>query len=443
MITIRYESRIDSGGLGEVYRAELVEKGIKVAVKRLMLPYTSEDVRRFSREVRLIESLSHTNIIKILFTILDADPPAFVMPLAESNLDKILPELRTDDMRRNLIFRQILEGLSYAHENGIIHRDIKPQNILVFNSDEITISDFGLGRFIDRDTTTLTMKGDFLGTILYAAPEQIMDSSQTDIRSDIYAVGKILYQMVTSRIPYPFADLTGIDGKYAYIIQKCTEQNPDLRYQSIRELRDDFELITAREFDSEAQTDIAQKLLIGMYDPFLESYDVTTITQLIKLFLENPSNEELYKQVLPRIPIEIHQEMIRVQNQSYVSILKTYDSYVNSDLPFSYCDVVADFYKRIFWEFDDFAIKRIILYRLLVMGHYHNRWYVRESLAEIVNEIKDVGLAKLTIDVFNSNKDATEWSIAAININRIHPLIREGLQQINIPKTIIDDEIPF
>lgn len=442
MPTVKIESKIDSGGFGEVFVAIMLDDNRRVAAKRLAKPYTLEDAKRFSREVRIMEKLDHPNIIRVLFSNLELDPPIFIMPLAESNLFQILPDLRQNEERRINIFQQILAGLQYAHESGVIHRDLKPQNILVFKNDRVQIADFGSGRFISRDSTTLTIQGDQMGTILYASPEQLADLSSADVRSDIYSLGKILYQMLTSRPIFPIINLTGLEGKYVYVIQKCIDDNPENRYQTVKELSDDFILLTQKEFNIESPTAIAQKLLGEIVDPFIETADSTGTDALIKLFLEYPDNEDLYIHILPNLPIEILIKMISMQPNSFLTIFRTYDVLVSKKLPFSYCDTVGNFYYKIFNLLENFIFKKMILERLLVMGYTHNRWHVRDVLAEIVHSIKDIGLARLALDAFRIDVEATKWSIAAINMEKIHPLLRDGIRQID---TIVEDdfEIPF
>jgi len=442
MPTVKIESKIDSGGFGEVFRATIVEDGRKVAAKRLAKPYSYEDAKRFNREVRIMESLDHPNIIRVLFSNLETDPPIFIMPLAEGNLLEILPDLRQNEERRIFIFQQILAGMQYAHESGVIHRDLKPQNILVFESGRIQIADFGSGRFISRDLTTLTMQGDQLGTLFYSSPEQLSDFSAADIRSDIYTLGKILYQMLTSRPVFPVLNFTGLEGRYVYMIQKCIDDDPEKRYQSVKELSDDFFLLTQKEFNVESPTSIAQKLIVEIVDPFNETADSTGTEALIKLFLEYTENEDLYINILPNLPIEILRKIITLNLYSFLTIIQTYDIFVSVNLPFSYCDTAANFYYRVFYMLENFPIKKMILQRLLAMGYSHNRWHVRDVLAAIVQDTKDIGLARLALDAFRVDTEATKWSLAAIDTEKLHPLLRDGIHQL-ITEVEDDNEIPF
>lgn len=442
MTRIRIDAKINSGGFGEVFQATIIENGRKVALKKLLKPYTDIDAKRFSREVRIMSSLNHANIIQVLFTNLDGDPPSFVMPLADCNLSNILEDLRQNEDRRRYIFLQILEGIKYAHESGVIHRDIKPQNILIMKGDHVAITDFGLGRYLTRDTTTLTLHGEQFGTIAYSAPEQWNDFIQADCRSDIYALGKILFQMITSRPVFPILNLTGLEGKYVYIIQKCIENDPAGRYQTIDHLIEDFNLLTQKEFNIESPIEMAQKLIGEVVDPFSEAVNSKGLEDLVKLFLENNENDELYFEIFPRMPSEIISKLIISQNTPFINMLQIYDALISGNLVFSYCDTVANFYKKIFWEIEIFSIKSMVLNRLIDMGWSHNRFYVRDVIAEILYEIKDTGLARLALDAFRRNAEATKWTSQAINLSKIHPIIREGIREIVSPSEE-DLEITF
>lgn len=433
MTRIRIESKINSGGCGEVYRGVIVIDGRTVAVKKLLMPYLDEDKKRFGREVRIMEKLSHTNIMPILYKNLESDPPLFVMPLADCNLGDILQDLRQNENRRNFFYQQILDGIQYAHNSGVIHRDLKPQNILVFKGDRAVISDFGLGKFLTRDTTTLTMRGDPIGTIAYSSPEQLDDFRNADERSDIYALGKILYQMLTDRPVFPIINLTGLEGKYVYIIQKCVENDPNKRYQTINELMADFQLLTQKEFNIHAPTQIAQQLISKLVGLPPKPIDGISLEKSTKVFIDNYDDKALYMDVFPYLPDELLIQLIEKQENSFLSMFSIYDEYVSEELRFEYCDVVANFYLRIFNDTDNFSCKRIVLNRLLIMGFTHNRYYVRDVLARIIERVKDIGIAKLVLDVLRNNPDAAIWTTEAVDLDKVHPLIREGIRELNKP----------
>ena len=249
--------------------------------------------------------------------------------------------------------------------------------------------------------------------------------------------------MLTNRPVFPIPDMTGLEGKYVYIIRKCIESNPNNRYQSIKELADDFQLLTQRQFNIESPSELAQKIVGEIIDPFLETVESKGVEELIKIFLDNDDNLEIFIDILPKIPEEIINKMVEIQPHSFIQIIQIYDQKVEGNLRFSYCDTVAGFYQKVFWLLDDFNFRRLILNRLLEMGFSHNRWYVRDVFAHILEQILEIGLVRLALDVLRNNPRASQWISVGVNFDKIHPLLIEGLREINQPPEDEEFEIPF
>jgi hypothetical protein len=294
---------------------------------------------------------------------------------------------------------------------------------------------------VSRDTTTLTVRGEQLGTLMYTAPELFSDFSQADNQSDIYTLGKILLQMLSSRPIFPVPSLTGLDGKYVYILQKCLQINPSDRYQSVRELENDFKLLTQTKYDIESPSQISQRIISEAVDPLTEIADSSSIDELVKVFCENTDDKELFVETIPRLPREIIKKIIDKNILTFITIFQVYDNFINGNLVFEYCDLVADFYYQVYTLTDDFNIHRLIISRLLSVGVNHNRWHVRDILALILENIKDAGMAKAALEVCRGNNNGTQWSSAAFNMGKLHPLLKEGIREILKP--IEEDEIPF
>src|SRR5260370_25510218 len=197
-------NRTCSGGMDEVYCArQLTAFNREVAVKVIRAGF-AEDIsfrERFLREAQAITRLSHPNILPLIEFGEEKGVLYLVMPLARQGSLRDLLAQRNGPLPLEEaipLFTQLCNAVQYAHEEGIIHRDIKPQNILLQNRTHVLLGDFGIAR--DLTKTNLTTTGAGVGTAEYMAPEQAI--GHTDMRSDIYSLSVVLYQLLTGRVPY-------------------------------------------------------------------------------------------------------------------------------------------------------------------------------------------------------------------------------------------------
>ena len=214
------EELVGVGGMCNVYRAFDAEALQTVAVKMLRDEYAADEeyLRRFRNESRAINALSHPNIVKIYDVVLDAPNPYLVMEYVSGialkeyiDRKKALPS-RTDGDIGGLV----LTALQCAHENGIVHRDVKPQNIMVTEKGEVKVMDFGIARFAMSQSHTID--GNAIGSVHYISPEQALGGA-VDQRTDIYSVGVILFEMLCGRLPF--------DGESPVSVAlQQVEQNP-------------------------------------------------------------------------------------------------------------------------------------------------------------------------------------------------------------------------
>lgn len=260
------QDKIGEGGMGEVFVAEHRRMKRPVVVK-ILPPHAVQSeytVRRFQREVEAAAQLHHPNIV----TAFDADEEGgihfLVMEYVPGEpLGAYVTNHGPMPLRQALFcVLQAARGLSYAHAKGIVHRDIKPNNLLMDSAGIVKVLDMGLARFDDgrntmpdSDSTSLTMANQIVGTVEYMAPEQVDDSSSADRRSDIYSLGCTLFRLLTNRAPYvgdtivktllahrtqPIPSVCGIrtdlppvlDG----ILRKMLAKRPAERYQSMNDV---------------------------------------------------------------------------------------------------------------------------------------------------------------------------------------------------------------
>lgn len=197
------EELVGVGGMCNVYRAFDAEALQTVAVKILRDEYAADEeyLRRFRNESRAINALSHPNIVKIYDVVLDAPNPYLVMEYVSGITLKEYIDRKKPIPGRTAanIAGLILTALQCAHENGIVHRDVKPQNIMVTEKGEVKVMDFGIARFAMSQSHTID--GNAIGSVHYISPEQALGGA-VDQRTDIYSVGVILFEMLCGRLPF-------------------------------------------------------------------------------------------------------------------------------------------------------------------------------------------------------------------------------------------------
>ncbi|MCG8584358.1 MAG: serine/threonine protein kinase, partial [Pirellulales bacterium] len=202
------EKLLGAGGAGSVFRAKDTESGQHVALKTLM-PGTvvNEEIhKRFVREISVAQKLDHENVVTYYECGLEDGILYYTMDLvAWGSLGDVLGQ------RHRLPWREaaeagvhICQGLTHLHEQGVVHRDLKPANIFVSDDGSLKLGDFGLAR--DLDAGRLTLDGQTVGTAKYLAPEQAMAEEKIDGRTDLYALGCLLFEMIAGRPPFVIDD---------------------------------------------------------------------------------------------------------------------------------------------------------------------------------------------------------------------------------------------
>ncbi len=253
---------IGVGGMAVVYKATDITENREVAVKILKDEYAENEefVRRFINEARAISVLSHTNIVKVYDASVSQAVKYMVMEYIEGiTLKEYISRQGNLRWKDSVFFAvQILRALQHAHDKGIVHRDIKPQNIMLLADGTVKVTDFGIARFSRSGDKTITEKA--MGSVHYISPEQARGEANTDERADIYSLGVIMYEMLTGKLPFEAENAvsvalmqlqaeplrpTELDGSIPIGLEQITlhamKKDTYSRYQSAAEMLNDLE----------------------------------------------------------------------------------------------------------------------------------------------------------------------------------------------------------
>jgi hypothetical protein len=240
------EALLGRGGMGAVYRARQKSLDRLVAIK--LLPFelgVREDfAERFRREATALARLSHPHIVAV-HDFGQADDGHFFMVMEYVAGSDLAARLRAGPLPPDealAIVRQVCEALEFAHAQGVVHRDIKPGNILLDAHGRVKVTDFGIAQLAgDEPRTALTATGALLGTPEYVAPEQMRPASVVDHRADIFSIGVMLYELFTGQLPRgvfrPLSQLVPSARGLDRVITRALQSEPGLRYGAVRELR--------------------------------------------------------------------------------------------------------------------------------------------------------------------------------------------------------------
>jgi serine/threonine protein kinase len=310
---------VGDGGMATVYRAVDLTLQREVAIK-ILHPHLAKDkdlTQRFYQEASLAAKLDHPNIMKIFDYGNHSDKRTFIVAELINGVD--FHKLQTAHMRKNgeafspvlvaMVCEESLKGIAHAHLKNVVHRDIKPDNIMVCNDGQVKLMDFGIAK---NTLTSITMTGHFLGSPSYASPEQIK-GEDVDRRSDLYSVGVILYEALTNRLPFtglsaPEVMMKICTGKYAplktvkpsvppaldHIVNRLLQTDMNRRYRRAEDV-----LEKLREYLSELEVfDSKQGISDFLQDErgFLKKHTAPKSTSRAKALISSPSEQTPQKQ---------------------------------------------------------------------------------------------------------------------------------------------------
>jgi serine/threonine protein kinase len=264
----RLEAKLGSGGMSTVYlaRDQTLDRAVAVKVMHREMSEQADQLERFRQEARSVAKFSHPNVVSVIDAGEDGGHPYIVFEYIEGETlkQRINRNGALDPQEAIAYAIEIARGLSVAHARKMVHRDIKPQNILIDAEGRAKLTDFGISRQLEQDGMTAT--GRVLGTTDYVAPEQAM-GHKVDPRTDIYSLGVVLYEMLVGQVPFAADSQVGVAMKHvneelpdvqrrrpevsaavALVVERATAKDPGERYQQVSEMIDD--LSTALEVEA-------------------------------------------------------------------------------------------------------------------------------------------------------------------------------------------------
>lgn len=380
---------INRGGFGRVERV-MLENG-QLGARKVFDPIVADDDKeklrkRFEREARTQSALVFPAIMPIIGGDLTADPPWYLMPLAECSLADRLAAVRAHQEQIPAVaLADMLNGLEQLHALGYVHRDLKPQNVLLYQG-TWRLTDFGLVLPLGGSTTQLTTKSAW-GTTSYAAPEQAVDFHHVTAQADIYSFGCILHDFygTTDRIPY---HMHSADGPLGVVIEKCTETEPARRFQSVAQLRQ--ELLPLLDGSSIPPSAAAEGYISLINNPWLWTREA--IADFAAFLRRQPDSFDVH-QTLRDLDEASLQAMHETHPDKWREIVGYYCEWVGrTGHGYSFCDLLA---KRLdlIVEIGDIAEKAKALLAAAAMAAAHNRWYVMQIVLDRCGPTMDDNLA--------------------------------------------------
>lgn len=394
---------------------------------------TEEELKkRFATEAKYQATIDHPNVIKVLDSDLTIDPPYFVMERAVESLAKDLAFDHSLNGKPERALFDVLAGLEAIHNQGIYHRDLKPQNVLRVargEEEKYAISDFGLMKAAASDSTTLTGTGVQGGTERYAAPELMGNFKRATARSDIFSFGVFLLDIYVGnvhRIPYTEVHFAGAIG---HVASKCTKKLAARRYGSVAEVRS--ALFEALQIDTPTFSSSKDEAALH----HLRSEEVLDETQWDQVFLALEDAEPIGRSMAALLLAFTRDHLIQLQTdapdllEAFASYYTEYADRGKGGFDFSYCDVIAD---KLGWLFElgDIGTKAKTIISLLILGASHNRWSVENKFMQLAGPTLDNSVAERIVTEVNVRGllltkyiNHVETSIGTNRAN-LHPTIR-------------------
>ncbi len=362
------------------------------ARKELSKTASALDARRFAEEVTILSKLDHPCVIKVIDYKLGEAENYFVMPWYAMSLRQLFSQqdnsIDLQDVQR--IFLAVLDGVEYAHSQGVLHRDIKPENILLGFKDDVVVSDFGLGLQVTHSKESrLTKLSRGEGIEWYVAPEQAEALHNATVRSDIFSLGRVLSEFFVKRNPSGAVDLEAIPLQYRRIVEKCLSFRQAARYSSVTELKSVFRLASASH-DRHSELHELREFAITSSSQLTDA----RVTYLSHLLHDYSDDEREMTSFFMSADESLIHRLEHSEEAQFSRSIETWLLRISYQRhPFDYTDKLANRLKRIFDVLQNATLKARTLSAIIRIACSHNRYYVLRLASKTISNIKGVDLS--------------------------------------------------
>lgn len=388
---------LDQGAYSTISDCKIYTKDQKLfkenlVVKELKHLQNLNQNHRFDREMKYLERLDHNNILKPIYC--DYDEGFIIMEKYPMNLETYISENDFSEEQTIDIFYQILEGVKYYLSEGILHRDLKPKNILVDTKGNVKITDFGLSSREDRsETVALTRTSMYGGTNFYSAPEQFSGDGlvSADERSEIYSLGKILYTMLQKDFSCGPLNMDSLSVAVRHLISKSTNDDPGKRYQGIEDFVRQIDSIY-KPHENKSLTEYQIEDIIETIINIKVGQDEDTTIQSVLEVISDPLFEDAVHLAVTLDP-EIHLYLYDSGDSLYEEFMeRVCSSVANGRFLFSYVDKITNSLLSLLNLGKDIlpiSFQALVINASIHVSEEHNRFYSMENVASFIKNIEE------------------------------------------------------
>lgn len=420
---------LGEGGMGAV--VGVVDLDGRECALKYCKDHDVDSLRRFAREVRVMQLISHQNVVAIIESNLEHDPPYFVMPLAARALSDEIGVVQWSTTEAVAVALQVCAGVEAIHASGATHRDLKPANVLRLADGTLAVADLGLAKINARDTTVLTDTTMGLGTEAYAAPEQYVPggSRDADARTDVYQLGKMLYELVTGQLPY-LMDLSVVDPGLAFIIGKATRSNAQERFATVAELAASlFAYQTMNDPDATAPAAF-DGLIRQAADLVGEGrYDAAVVARILHHVRAAAAEPGEVIALVERVPDEILSHLAATAPTDAEALVFCYRdalAAVISSYNYEHAEIVAGKMRRVFLATTHPELKAAAVEATLLAAVGLHRFAAMEVFDQMLTAIVEPGDALAIGHVLMRNQRAYRVVADRVPRQKLHPALQRS-----------------